>query len=134
MSHFHNNKLYILVSMKLSCFYIVSFLSIFFLPLPLFCDKLMQLYTHRTYGSSNSNWYVKFQMFMSARAFWRVSYFAVFYTEYLNFSWYNLIEAYIFSISIGRIIDNQLLQCIYPFILSLGDKNNTPKYRRANVI
>ena len=51
---------------------------------------------HRTYGSSNSNWYVKFQMFMSARAFWRVSYFAVFYTEYLNFSWYNLIEAYIF--------------------------------------
>ena len=56
--------------------------------------------THRTYGSSNSNWYVKFQMFMSARAFWRVSYFAVFYKEYLNFSWYNLIEAYIFSISI----------------------------------
>ena len=54
---------------------------------------------HRTYGSSNSNWYVKFQMFMSARAFWRVSYFAVFYKEYLNFSWYNLIEAYIFSIS-----------------------------------
>ena len=89
---------------------------------------------HRTYGSSNSNWYVKFQMFMSARAFWRVSYFAVFYTEYLNFSWYYLIEAYIFSISIGRIIDNQLLQCIYPFILSLGDKNNTPKYRRTNVI
>ena len=76
----------------------------------------------------------QFQMFMSARAFWRVSYFAVFYTEYLNFSWYNLIEAYIFSISIGRIIDNQILQCIYPFILSLGDKNNTPKYRRANVI
>ena len=33
---------------------------------------------YRTYGSSNSNWYVKFQMFMSARAFWRVSYFAVF--------------------------------------------------------
>ena len=56
--------------------------------------------SHRTYGSSNSNWYVKFQMFMSARAFWRVSYFAVFYKEYLNFSWYNLIEAYIFSISI----------------------------------
>ena len=55
---------------------------------------------HRTYGSSNSNWHVKFQMFMSARAFWRVSYFAVFYKEYLNFSWYNLIEAYIFSISI----------------------------------
>ena len=56
--------------------------------------------SHRTYGSSNSNWYAKFQMFMSARAFWRVSYFAVFYTEYLNFSWYNLIEAYIFSVSI----------------------------------
>ena len=55
---------------------------------------------HCTYGSSNSNWYVKFQMFMSARAFWRVSYFAVFYKEYINFSWYNLIEAYIFSISI----------------------------------
>ena len=55
---------------------------------------------HRTYGSSNSNWYAKFQMFMSARAFWRVSYFAVFYTEYLNFSWYNLIDAYIFSVSI----------------------------------
>ena len=52
--------------------------------------------SHRTYGSSNSNWYVKFQMFMSARAFWRVSYFAVFYKEYLNFSWFNLIEAYIF--------------------------------------
>ena len=64
---------------------------------------------------------------MSARAFWRVSYFAVFYTEYLNFSWYNLIEAYIFSISIGRIIDNQLLQCIYPFILSLGDKKKYAK-------
>ena len=96
--------------------------------------KIKGQLSHRTYGSSNSNWYVKFQMFMSARAFWRVSYFAVFYTEYLNFSWYNLIEAYIFSISIGRIIDNQLLQCIYPFILSLGDKNNTSKYRRANVI
>ena len=40
---------------------------------------------HRTYGSSNSNWYVKFQIFMSARAFWRVSYFAVFYKEYLTF-------------------------------------------------
>ena len=38
--------------------------------------------------------------FMSACAFWRVSYFAVFFTEYLNFSWYNLIDAYIFSISI----------------------------------
>ena len=59
-----------------------------------------QAITHRTYGSSNSNWYVKFQMFMLARAFWRVSYFAVFYKEYLNFSWYYLIEAYIFSISI----------------------------------
>ena len=56
--------------------------------------------SHRTYGSSNSNWYVKFQMFMSARAFSRVSYFAVFFTEYLNVSLYVLIEAYIFSISI----------------------------------
>ena len=40
---------------------------------------------HRTYGSSNSNWYVKFQMLMSARAFWRISYFAVFFTEYKLF-------------------------------------------------
>ena len=91
-------------------------------------------YPHRTYGSSNSNWYVKFQMFMSARAFWWISYFAVFFTEYLNFSWYNLMEAYIFSISIKKIIDNQLLQCIYRFIPLLGAKNNTSKYRRANVI
>ena len=31
---------------------------------------------------------------MIARTFWRVSYFAVFFTEYLNFSWYyNLMEA-----------------------------------------
>ena len=36
---------------------------------------LSTVVTHRTYGSSNSNWYVKFQMFMSARAFWRVNYF-----------------------------------------------------------
>ena len=38
--------------------------------------------THRTYGSSNSNWYVKFQMFMSARAFWRVNYFCCFFLFY----------------------------------------------------
>ena len=38
--------------------------------------------SHRTYGSSNSNWYVKFQMFMSARAFWRVGYFCCFFLFY----------------------------------------------------
>ena len=48
---------------------------------PIMCACLynyLQISTaHRTYGSSNSNWYVKFQMFMSARAFWRVNYFVV---------------------------------------------------------
>ena len=34
---------------------------------------------HTTYGSSNSNWYVKFQMFMSALAFWRLNYFCCFF-------------------------------------------------------
>ena len=38
--------------------------------------------THRTYGSSNSNRYVKFQMFMTARAFWRVSFFCCFFLFY----------------------------------------------------
>ena len=50
------------------------------------CSVLLKFFqkfylTHRTYGSSNSNWYVKFQMFMSARAFWRVNYFCCFFSS-----------------------------------------------------
>ena len=56
---------------------------------------------------------VKFQLarqipdFYDTRAFWRVSYFAVFFTEYLILSWYNLMEAYIFQYpSEGSLIIN----------------------------
>ena len=43
-----------------------------------FPPKKQKNISHHTYGSSNSNWYVKFQMFMSARAFWRKIIFVVF--------------------------------------------------------
>ena len=49
---------------------------------PLLCSGWDKVITHRTYGSSNSNWYVKFQMFMSARAFWRLNYFCCFFLFY----------------------------------------------------
>ena len=42
--------------------------------------------SHRTYGSSNSNWYVKFQMFMSARAFLAGKLFLLFFLVLLYFS------------------------------------------------
>ena len=43
---------------------------------------------------------------MTARAFWRLSYFAVFFTKYLNFSWYNFMEAIRFLRSVGSLIIN----------------------------
>ena len=42
-----------------------------------------------------------YYLLMTGHAFWRVNYFAVFFTEYLNFTWYYIMEAiYLLNIQI----------------------------------